>query len=85
MKSLGTDLVVAHAYDVIYTPEKSGSYEILFLCGNIPLKGGEPLKKEVKAGNCRFLCFFTRTHSSKVPNSVLEEIYSNFTIDRLRG
>ncbi|CAO2817709.1 unnamed protein product [Amaranthus hypochondriacus] len=48
--SLGSDQVVAHAYDVIYTPEKSGSYEILVLCGNIPLKGGEPLKKEVKAG-----------------------------------
>lgn len=64
MKSLGSDQVVAHAYDVIYTPEKSGSYEILVLCGNIPLKGGEPLKKRVKAGICRSLCFLYETHSS---------------------
>lgn len=41
---------MAHAYGVLYTPEKSGLYGILVLCGNIPLNGGQVLKKEVKSG-----------------------------------
>lgn len=51
MKSIGTRQVVAHAYGALYTPERIGPYDILVLCGNIPLNGGAPLKKEVTAGN----------------------------------
>ncbi|KAL2922949.1 Protein GAMETE EXPRESSED 2, partial [Bienertia sinuspersici] len=50
-KSIGTKHSVAHAYDVLYTPERSGIYDILVLCGNIPMNGSELLKKEVKAGD----------------------------------
>ncbi|XP_042475606.1 protein GAMETE EXPRESSED 2 [Macadamia integrifolia] len=36
-------------FDVIYTPEKSGLYEIRVFCGNIPLNSGHPYTKEVTA------------------------------------
>ncbi|XP_019053575.1 PREDICTED: protein GAMETE EXPRESSED 2 isoform X3 [Nelumbo nucifera] len=37
-------------FDVIYTPERSGTYEIQVFCGNIPLNGGHSFLMEVKAG-----------------------------------
>lgn len=52
--------VQASAFDVIYTPEKSGTYGIYVYCGNIPLNGNHSLKKEVRAGTSLILydCFF---------------------------
>ena len=38
------------SFNVIYTPEKSGSYEIWVFCGNIPLNSGVPYMKEVLPG-----------------------------------
>lgn len=40
----------ASAFDVIFTPLKSGLYEIRVFCGNIPLNGGNPFTKDVRAG-----------------------------------
>ncbi|XP_012857050.1 PREDICTED: protein GAMETE EXPRESSED 2-like [Erythranthe guttata] len=37
----------ASDFDVIYTPEKSGLYEIRVFCGNIPLNRGRPFRKQV--------------------------------------
>ncbi|KAE9455197.1 hypothetical protein C3L33_12904, partial [Rhododendron williamsianum] len=50
--------VRASSFDVIYTPEKSGIYAITVFCGNIPLNGGHPFKKEVSAGTFKMSCFF---------------------------
>lgn len=50
--------VRASSFDVIYTPEKSGIYAITVFCGNIPLNGGHPFKKEVSAGTIKMSCFF---------------------------
>ncbi|KAF6176767.1 hypothetical protein GIB67_031578 [Kingdonia uniflora] len=49
--SSGTNLKVqASDYDVTYTPERSGIYEIQIFCGNILLNGGHPYTMEVKPG-----------------------------------
>lgn len=51
--------VRASSFDVIYTPEKSGIYAITVFCGNIPLNGGHPFKKEVSAGTFKMSCLFS--------------------------
>jgi hypothetical protein len=42
--------VITSAFQVEYTPEKSGFYEINVYCGNILLNEGHSFRKEVKAG-----------------------------------
>lgn len=46
----GNLIVQVSAFKVIYTPEKSGIYEISVFCGNIQLNDGHSFTKEVKAG-----------------------------------
>ncbi|KAJ4826072.1 hypothetical protein Tsubulata_041704 [Turnera subulata] len=41
--------VPAEAFNVVYTPEKSGIYEICVFCGDVLLNGGHPFRKEVRA------------------------------------
>ncbi|KAJ4955934.1 hypothetical protein NE237_012717 [Protea cynaroides] len=49
--SSGADTKIqTSVFDVTYTPEKSGLYEIRAFCGNIPLNSGHPYTKEVRAG-----------------------------------
>jgi hypothetical protein len=42
--------VITNAFQVEYTPEKSGFYEINVYCGNILLNEGHSFRKEVKSG-----------------------------------
>ncbi|XP_038991742.1 protein GAMETE EXPRESSED 2-like [Hibiscus syriacus] len=48
--SPGSLTVWATAFNVMYTPQKSGIYRIYVFCGNIILNGGSPFTKEVKPG-----------------------------------
>lgn len=41
---------MATAFNVVYTPDKSGTYQIYVFCGNILLNGGHSFIKEVIAG-----------------------------------
>ncbi|XP_019107950.2 protein GAMETE EXPRESSED 2 isoform X1 [Beta vulgaris subsp. vulgaris] len=72
--SIGTEPVVAHAYGVLYTPEKSGLYGILVLCGNIPLTGGQVLKKEVKSGEVNMSLSSVVKYEPKVQKLVRNEV-----------
>ncbi|CAA6672225.1 unnamed protein product [Spirodela intermedia] len=40
------------AFNVIYVPEKSGSYDIWIFCGNIPLNGGHAYTSNATPVNC---------------------------------
>lgn len=51
MQFTGKSTLKASDFDVIYTPEKSGSYEIRVFCGNIPLNNDHPFIKQVIPGN----------------------------------
>jgi len=42
--------VITSAFEVEYTPEKSGFYDINVYCGNILLNERHSFRKEVKAG-----------------------------------
>ncbi|GMJ12238.1 gamete expressed 2 [Hibiscus trionum] len=48
--STGSLTVWATAFNVTYTPQKSGIHKIYVFCGNIILNGGSPFTKEVKPG-----------------------------------
>lgn len=50
MQTVGGVSTLATAFNVAYTPEKSGTYKILVFCGNIVLNGGQPFYKQVIAG-----------------------------------
>ncbi|KAK4854944.1 hypothetical protein QYF36_002662 [Acer negundo] len=72
--SFGNSKVHASAFSVIYTPEKSGSYKILVLCGNIVLNDGQPITKEVKAGEVNVSLSGVVNYTSKVPKLIKHEI-----------
>jgi len=57
IQSTGNSKVLASAFNVIYTPEKSGIYEIYVFCGNVLLNGGHSFRKEVRAGLVSNLTF----------------------------
>nr|XP_043630504.1 protein GAMETE EXPRESSED 2 [Erigeron canadensis] len=38
-------------FDIDFVPEKSGTYEILIFCGNVPLNDGIPFRKVVSPGS----------------------------------
>lgn len=42
--------IISSAFQVEYTSEKSGFYDINVYCGNIILNEGHSFRKEVKAG-----------------------------------
>ncbi|KAJ8770463.1 hypothetical protein K2173_017954 [Erythroxylum novogranatense] len=70
----GNPQLLANAFNVIYTPEKSGIYEIYVFCGNIVLNGGHPFRKEVKEGEVNISLSGVRRFASKVPKLVENEI-----------
>ncbi|XP_027338299.1 protein GAMETE EXPRESSED 2 [Abrus precatorius] len=66
--------VMASAFQVDYTPEKSGFYDINVYCGNILLNDGHPFRKEVKAGEINISLSTVVWFSSKVPKLSKNEI-----------
>ncbi|PNY15797.1 gamete protein, partial [Trifolium pratense] len=66
--------VITSAFQVEYTPEKSGSYEINVYCGNILLNEGHSFKKEVKAGEVNISLSSVVRFSTKVPKMSKNEI-----------
>ncbi|KAG8369910.1 hypothetical protein BUALT_Bualt14G0062500 [Buddleja alternifolia] len=64
----------ASNFDVIYKPEKSGMYEIYVFCGNIPLNGGHPLKKEVRPGTANASVSGAVKFAQKVQKMIKNEI-----------
>ncbi|KAL2229739.1 UNVERIFIED_CONTAM: Protein GAMETE EXPRESSED 2 [Sesamum indicum] len=61
-------------FAVIYKPEKSGTYEIRVFCGNIPLNGGHPFKKEVSPGAVNVSLSGVVKFAEKVPKLIKNEI-----------
>ncbi|PSR92570.1 Protein GAMETE EXPRESSED like [Actinidia chinensis var. chinensis] len=64
----------ASSFDVIYIPEKSGMYEITIFCGNIPLNGGHPFRKEVSAGEVNTSLSGVVKFAQNVPKMIKNEI-----------
>ncbi|CAL5413093.1 unnamed protein product [Camellia sinensis] len=64
----------ASYFDVIYTPIKSGIYDITVFCGNIPLNGGHPFRKEVSAGEVNTSLSGVVKFAPKVPKMIKNEI-----------
>ncbi|XP_038723252.1 protein GAMETE EXPRESSED 2 isoform X1 [Tripterygium wilfordii] len=71
--SFGSSKVQVSAFSVIFTPEKSGIYQIYVFCGNILLNGG-PFTKEVKAGEVNVSLSGNMRFAPKVPKLVKNEI-----------
>ncbi|GAV61457.1 LOW QUALITY PROTEIN: hypothetical protein CFOL_v3_04984 [Cephalotus follicularis] len=74
MQSVGSSKVLASAFNVIYTPAKSGIYEVHVFCGNILLNGGHPFKKEVRAGEVNESLSGAVHFTPKVPKQFKNEI-----------
>ncbi|KAF8392567.1 hypothetical protein HHK36_022912 [Tetracentron sinense] len=70
----GAPKVQTSSFDVIYTPNKSGIYEIRVFCGNIPLNGGHSFTKEVKAGDIDTALSGVVKFVPKVPKLIKNEI-----------
>ncbi|XP_057433554.1 protein GAMETE EXPRESSED 2 isoform X2 [Lotus japonicus] len=66
--------VVASAFNVEYTPDKSGFFDINVYCGNIILNEGHAFRKEVKAGEVNISLSSVARFSSKVPKLSKNEI-----------
>ncbi|KAA8548952.1 hypothetical protein F0562_000636 [Nyssa sinensis] len=66
--------VHASTFDVTYTTEKSGIYEIRVFCGNIPLNGGHAFRKEVTAGEVNISLSGVVNFAPKVPKLIKNEI-----------
>ncbi|XVF66194.1 hypothetical protein PTKIN_Ptkin10aG0015900 [Pterospermum kingtungense] len=62
------------AFNVMYTPEKSGIYKIHVFCGNIILNGGSPFIKEVKAGEVNISLSGVVKFAPKAPKLVRNEV-----------
>ncbi|KAL7104906.1 hypothetical protein ACP275_07G011600 [Erythranthe tilingii] len=61
-------------FDVFYTPEKSGLYEIRVFCGNIPLNRGRPFRKQVSSGIVNVSLSGVMNYARKVPKMSKNEI-----------
>ncbi|CAN1194423.1 Protein GAMETE EXPRESSED 2 [Linum perenne] len=66
--------VLASVFDVVYTPEKSGTYEIFVFCGNILLYDGHSFKKEVKPGDVNLSLSGVVSFNSKVAKLIQNEV-----------
>ncbi|KAI3966660.1 hypothetical protein MKW92_047731 [Papaver armeniacum] len=62
------------AFDVTYTPEKFGAYEIRVFCGNIPLNGGHPFAMEVRTAGVNIELSKVVQYAAKVPKLVENHI-----------
>ncbi|KAJ9699630.1 hypothetical protein PVL29_005479 [Vitis rotundifolia] len=72
--SVGNSIVQASAFDVIYTPEKSGIHELRLFCGNIQLNDGHSFTKEVRAGEVNMTLSGVVKYAPKVPKLIKNEI-----------
>ncbi|KAI4317565.1 hypothetical protein L6164_025428 [Bauhinia variegata] len=73
--SNGSDsFVVASAFHVDYTPEKSGTYQISIYCGNILLNGGHSFRKHVRSGEVNVSMSGVVKFVPKVPKHFKNEI-----------
>ncbi|KAF2300171.1 hypothetical protein GH714_010338 [Hevea brasiliensis] len=72
--SAGHSEVLASAFNVIYTAEKSGIYEIYVFCGNI-LLSGHSFRKEVRAGEVNVSLSKVVKFAPKVPKLTENEIW----------
>ncbi|CAH2044666.1 unnamed protein product [Thlaspi arvense] len=72
----GGQVVQASAFDVTYTPKRSGIYKIFISSGNIVLNGGQPFIKEVNAGEVNVTACSVTQFSAKV----LKEIKNEFVV-----
>ncbi|XP_004298140.1 PREDICTED: protein GAMETE EXPRESSED 2-like [Fragaria vesca subsp. vesca] len=72
--TVGGVSTLATAFNVVYTPEKSGTYKILVFCGNIVLNGGQPFYKQVIAGSVDPLCSTVVKFSPKVARMINNEV-----------
>ncbi|ESR32766.1 hypothetical protein CICLE_v10007186mg [Citrus x clementina] len=84
--------VQASAFDVTYTPEKSGIYKILVLCANIALNGGHPFTKEVTASDVNMTLSGVVKFTPKVAKLITHEVvvqlldsYSNPVLSQQSG
>ncbi|XP_057957884.1 protein GAMETE EXPRESSED 2 [Malania oleifera] len=71
---VGNPQKLTSAFDVTYTPIKSGIYDIHVYCGNVPLNGGRSFTKEVRAGNVNVSLSGFVKYASKVPKLIENEI-----------
>ncbi|KAH8502369.1 hypothetical protein H0E87_013897 [Populus deltoides] len=72
--STGNSKVLASAFNVIYTPEKSGIYEIYVFCGNVLLNGGHSFRKEVRAGEVNVSLSTIQKFSLRAPKMIENEM-----------
>ncbi|XP_024922274.2 protein GAMETE EXPRESSED 2 isoform X2 [Ziziphus jujuba] len=72
--SIGSSTIVATAFNVVYTPQRSGIYRILVSCGNIILNGGHSFIKEVRAGEVNISLSGVVKFSPKVPKMIMNEV-----------
>ncbi|KAH9683533.1 protein GAMETE EXPRESSED 2 [Citrus sinensis] len=72
--SSGKLKVQASAFDVTYTPEKSGIYKILVLCANIVLNGGHSFTKEVTASDVNMTLSGVVKFTPKVAKLITHEV-----------
>ncbi|KAL5539922.1 hypothetical protein UlMin_043061 [Ulmus minor] len=71
---IGNPRVLATAFNVVYTPDKSGMYGIRVFCGNIQLDGGHSFKMEVRPGEVNISLSGVVKFASKVPKLVKNEV-----------
>ncbi|XP_062175751.1 protein GAMETE EXPRESSED 2-like isoform X3 [Alnus glutinosa] len=72
--SVGNSKVQASSFNVVYTPDKSGIYEIRVFCGNILLNGGHSFTKDVIAGEVNISLSGVLRFNPKVPKLIKNEI-----------
>ncbi|CAI8590125.1 unnamed protein product [Vicia faba] len=66
--------IISSVFQVEYTPEKSGFYDISVYCGNIILNEGHSFRKELTAGDVNITLSSVVRFSSKVPKLLKNEI-----------
>ncbi|KAK6930191.1 hypothetical protein RJ641_004285 [Dillenia turbinata] len=72
--SAGVPKVEDSAFNVLYTPVKSGTYKINVFCGNVQLNSGHSFKKEVRPGAINMSLSRVVKFSDKIPQMVKSEI-----------
>ncbi|XP_010105140.2 protein GAMETE EXPRESSED 2 [Morus notabilis] len=73
-RSVENSSLLATAFNVVYTPDKSGIYGLHVYCGNILLNDGHPYTKEVMPGAVNTSLSGVVKFSPKVPKLVKNEV-----------
>ncbi|KAM1923418.1 hypothetical protein ACFX15_021336 [Malus domestica] len=71
---VGSFSALVTAFNVVYTPAKSGIYNIYVFCGNVLLNGGHPFTMEVKGGKVNTSLSEVVKFSPKVPKMINNEV-----------